>query len=327
MTDLPQYVWAVPLFAAVCSSVVLTVLLRHPGILVDMPNERSLHERPVPRTGGIAIVVGALSASALLVPGGRTLIALALLVSLVSLLDDWRGLAPLPRFGAQIVVAALFVRYGLRGASLAESIFVVLTIVWVANLFNFMDGSDGLAGGMALIGFSFYGLAGWIGGHPVISAISFSIAGAAAPFLLFNFHPARIFMGDVGSVTLGFLAASLGILGWLEGTWSPFLPIFVFSPFIADASLTLLRRVLARERFWQPHREHYYQKLVRMGWGHRNTALMEYSVMLIAGAAGIASASLNGIAQLAGVIAWGSILLLIAYLVDRRWARYSRASR
>lgn len=323
MTALPQYVWMAPLLAALGSSVVLSMLLRRPGILADVPNERSLHQRPVPRTGGIAIVVGASGACALLVPGGRALITLALLVSLFSLLDDWRKLPALPRFGAQIVIAAVFVRYGLGDASFAEAAFVVLTIVWVANLFNFMDGSDGLAGGMALIGFSFYGLAAWLAGHPIISAISFSIAAAAAPFLVFNFHPARIFMGDAGSVTLGFLAAALGILGWREGTWSPFLPIFVFSPFIADASLTLLRRVLGRERFWQPHRDHYYQKLVRMGWGHRNTALVEYAVMLVAGAAGMASASLDGIAQLAGVIGWGSVLLLMAFLVDRNWARHS----
>ncbi len=326
MTDLPQHLWMAPLSAALISGVVLTMLLRRPGVLVDVPNQRSLHQRPVPRTGGIAIVLGALGACALLVPGGRTVITLALLVSLVSLLDDWRRLPAAPRFAVQLVLAAVFVRYGLGGAPLAQAVFVVLTVVWVANLFNFMDGSDGLAGGMALIGFSFYGLAAWLAGHPIISTISFSIAAAAAPFLVFNFHPARIFMGDAGSVTLGFLAAALGILGWREGTWSPFLPVFVFSPFIADASLTLLRRVLARERFWQPHREHYYQKLVRMGWGHRNTALAEYALMLIAGAAGIASASLDGVSQLAALLGWGAVLLLMAFLVDRNWAGHSPAA-
>lgn len=303
------------------------MLLRRPGVMIDVPNERSLHLRPVPRTGGIAIMAGALGACALIVPGGRTLVMLALLVSLVSLWDDWRSLPALPRFGAQIAIAGLFVQHGLGGESLAEAAFVVMTLVWMANLFNFMDGSDGLAGGMALIGFSFYGLAAWLAGHPVITAISISVAAATTPFLVFNFHPARIFMGDVGSVTLGFLAAALGILGWREGIWSPFLPIFIFSPFIADASLTLLRRVLRRERFWQPHSEHYYQKLVRMGWGHRNTALVEYALMLAAGAAGIASSFLDGVTQLACIVAWGAMMLLMAFMVDRNWARHLPVSR
>jgi UDP-N-acetylmuramyl pentapeptide phosphotransferase/UDP-N-acetylglucosamine-1-phosphate transferase len=94
---------------------------------------------------------------------------------------------------------------------------------------------------------------------------------AAAVFLKANFHPARIFLGDVGSVPLGFLAGALGALGVYRDLVPVWFPFVVFAPFFVDATVTLLRRMLRGERFWQAHREHYYQRLVQMGWGHRRT--------------------------------------------------------
>jgi hypothetical protein len=97
-------------------------------------------------------------------------------------------------------------------------------------------------------------------------------------FLLLNFSPARVFMGDAGSVPLGFLAGGIGIAGWRTVSWPAWFPLLVFSPFVVDASVTLARRMfMRRERFWHPHREHYYQRLVRMGWSHRRLALTEYA--------------------------------------------------
>ena len=118
------------------------------------------------------------------------------------------------------------------------------------------------------------------------------------------------------------MAATLGALGWREGVWSPFFPVFVFFPFIADASLTLLKRILARERFWQSHRDHYYQKLMRMGLGHRNTALLGYLLMLVASFGALATPYLNGAQQLALIISWGAVLIALAFLVDRWWAKH-----
>ena len=149
-----------------------------------------------------------------------------------------------------------------------------IAITWMLNLYNFMDGSDGLAGGMTLIGFGCYGLIAWSGGNTPLAMINFCIAAAAAAFLLFNFYPARIFMGDSGSIPLGFLAAVLGLVGWKNGNWPFWLPLVVFSPFIADASVTLAKRGLRGEKVWQAHREHYYQRMARGFLGHRNTALL-----------------------------------------------------
>ncbi len=148
------------------------------------------------------------------------------------------------RLAAHLGAGALFAGGALVEHGLAAGALAALCIAWMANLYNFMDGSDGLAGGMALIGFSFYGVAAAAAGSTPFALLNFSIAAAAAAFLVFNFHPARIFMGDAGSVPLGFLAAALGILGWLRNDWTWWFPLLVFSPFIIDASVTLARRHL-----------------------------------------------------------------------------------
>jgi UDP-N-acetylmuramyl pentapeptide phosphotransferase/UDP-N-acetylglucosamine-1-phosphate transferase len=179
---------------------------------------------------------------------------------------------------------------------------------------------------MAAIGFGAYAVAAWHGGDWVLATFSAATACAALPFLYYNFHPARIFMGDVGSVTLGFLAGAVGIAGWQAGTWPLLFPLLVFSPFIADATLTLLQRVLKREKFWRAHREHYYQKLVRLGLGHRNTALLEYLAMLLGCAAALALLAMSPAMQLATGMTWLAVLLAVAFLIDRSWRRHDARS-
>jgi UDP-N-acetylmuramyl pentapeptide phosphotransferase/UDP-N-acetylglucosamine-1-phosphate transferase len=202
----------------------------------------------------------------------------------ISFLDDIIGL---PIIGRLLVhfVAAGGAAAGLLFESTGAIVFLlaVMAIVWMTNLYNFMDGMDGLAGGMALFGFGFYAIAGVLSGHLPLAVTSAAIAAAAGAFLFFNFHPARIFMGDAGSTLFGFLAACLGLVGWQLGIWTLWFPGLVFSPFIVDATVTLLRRLLRGEKFWRPHREHYYQRLALNGWGHRRTVLAAYGVMVLCG--------------------------------------------
>ena len=148
---------------------------------------------------------------------------------------------------------------------------LALAVAWITNLYNFMDGSDGLAGGMSVAGFGAYSIAAWLAGDAATGALCAAISGASVAFLLHNFYPARIFMGDVGSIPLGFLAAALGIVGWRNDAWPLWFPLLVFGPFIGDATVTFFKRVARRERVWRAHREHYYQRMVRMGFGHRGT--------------------------------------------------------
>ena len=206
------------------------------------------------------------------------------------------------------------------------AVLAVLAIVWAANLYNFMDGADGLAGGMALFGFGSYAIAAFLSGADLYGVLCASIAAASAGFLVFNFPPARIFMGDAGSVPLGFLAGALGVLGWSRGYWPLWFPLLVFAPFVCDATLTLLRRILRRERVWQAHKEHYYQRLVRMGFGHRGTAWIEYAAM--AGCAGVALAARREpvAVQTAALAGAAAVLIAVALWVDARWARHGRSA-
>ena len=199
---------------------------------------------------------------------------------------------------------------------------VLLFIVWMTNLYNFMDGSDGLAGGMALFGFSFYGIAGLMHEDETFAMMNFSVGAAALGFLYHNFYPAKIFMGDAGSIPLGFLAAAFGVWGWQQGYWPFWFPILVFSPFVADATLTLLKRARRGEKLAQAHRSHYYQRLVQMGWGHRNTAIAEYLLMFLAGASALWGIGLDVQWQGSLLAWWGMIYLGLTMWVDRRWRRY-----
>jgi UDP-N-acetylmuramyl pentapeptide phosphotransferase/UDP-N-acetylglucosamine-1-phosphate transferase len=236
----------------------------------------------------------------------------------ISVLDDVRGLSVVLRFLTHLIVAvACLLVLGLTGWSL---LLGTLAVVWMTNLFNFMDGADGLAGGMAALGFGALALAAWHGDAPGLSVFCASIAAAALAFLRFNFPPARVFMGDAGSIPLGFLAASLGILGAMQRVWPWMFPLLVFSPFIVDASVTLVRRGLRGEKIWQAHRSHYYQRVVLMGASHRQLALNAYVLMLVNAALAF---MLLGMPQHAAwiLVGWAAMHSLIFMAIDRRWQR------
>jgi UDP-GlcNAc:undecaprenyl-phosphate GlcNAc-1-phosphate transferase len=290
---------------------------------LDRPNERSLHERPVPRTGGLAVLGGA--ASALFFGAQQVWLPLAIgaALAVLSLLDDLHGMPAGLRLAAHFTAAGLLAWYVLSPMHPVELATLVLAMVWITNLYNFMDGSDGLAGGMSVVGFASYSAAAWIGGDAALAALCAAIAAASAAFLAYNFPPARIFLGDVGSVPLGFLAAALGILGWRNDLWPLWFPLLVFGPFIGDATLTLLKRALRGERVWRAHREHYYQRMVRMGLGHRGTALVAYAAMALCAAAALFAREQSAAIQAAVFCAAAALLAMAALWVDVRWARFA----
>jgi UDP-N-acetylmuramyl pentapeptide phosphotransferase/UDP-N-acetylglucosamine-1-phosphate transferase len=293
---------------------------------LDQPNERSLHERPVPRTGGIAVLAGA-AASLFLIPSTYWVaLALAGVLAAISLMDDLRGLPTLVRLLAHAAAAATVVWLVAWPIHPLALVLLVVAVTWITNLYNFMDGSDGLAGGMAAIGFGTYAAAAHFAGDAVFASICLAIAAAAAAFLSHNFPPARIFLGDVGSIPLGFLAGALGVAGWQGGLWPLWFPVLVFGPFIGDATITLVRRALRRERVWQAHRDHYYQRLVRMGAGHRGTALIGYAVMAACAAMALFGRTQPPIIQALAFLSAASGLALIAAWVDMRWSQFSRTA-
>jgi UDP-N-acetylmuramyl pentapeptide phosphotransferase/UDP-N-acetylglucosamine-1-phosphate transferase len=250
------------------------------------------------------------------------LVALVVLLALLSYLDDRAGLPIALRLVGQLVAAVLFVVLRLDVLGIVWGVGAVLWITWCTNLYNFMDGADGVAGGMALFGFSTYGLAAAFAGDQSLAIACFSIAAASAGFLLFNFHPAKTFMGDAGSISLGFLAGALGLLGWRSALWPIWFPVLVFSPFIVDATVTLLKRLLRGECIWQAHHEHYYQRLVRMGWSHRRLALFEYGLMVVSGMLALILSNSTEFVKYIGLAGWVSIYAAAITWIDLCWTRH-----
>jgi UDP-N-acetylmuramyl pentapeptide phosphotransferase/UDP-N-acetylglucosamine-1-phosphate transferase len=320
---MPQLIAPLTAFAAALFVVWWLARGRFSELVLDHPNPRSLHQSPVPRTGGLGLHAGFLLAAGIVAPALPTVLWLAFAaLLLISFLDDARGIAPLLRLAAHLAAAALFsVVVVYPGQGMFAAVIATLTITWMANLYNFMDGSDGLAGGMAAIGFSIYSAAAWLAGSADFALLNLSLATASIAFLIFNWHPARIFMGDAGSVPLGFLAAAFGIIGWLHHTWTWWFPVLAFASFIADATVTLARRIVKRDRVWEAHRDHYYQRLVRMGWGHRRTAVWEYIVMVVSGLVALIALALPVAMQMAVLVAVAAGYLVLIALIEARWSR------
>ncbi|WP_322091657.1 MraY family glycosyltransferase [Paraburkholderia bannensis] len=313
--------------SALASFLILRLLLASGlawRIATDVPNHRSLHVKPIPRVGGWGIVPVSLVALLLHTSQMWLIAVAAAALALVSQIDDRRDLSARVRFAVHLAAVVALVVLWPAAAPWWLLAGVGFLMLWMVNLYNFMDGADGLAGGMALAGFGAYAVGALIGTHPVPAlAISCAaVAGAALGFLLLNFHPAKLFLGDAGSITLGFLAGALGYWGWRGEVWPLWFPAMVFSPFIADASVTLLRRLSRGEKFWQAHREHYYQRMVRSGIGHARTAVYWYAVMLVGGALALWALGLPTSQQWIIFSAWYAVLGGCGAIVDLRWRRF-----
>ena len=279
----------------------LIPVLSRRGIL-DRPNERSSHTIPTPRGGGVAVIAALLSAWGVLALLGRASPSIAAVMlgaaalAAVSWIDDRGGLSQAARLAAQVAAAALGLLAlphpsGALAALPVALVYPAILLLWVwgTNLFNFMDGIDGIAGGEAAaigVGLVFLSATG-AGGGPQTALLAAALFGAALGFLVWNWPPARIFLGDVGSVPLGYLLGFLLLGLALAGHWSAALILPLY--FLADASLTLVRRLLRGERIWRAHREHFYQRAVALGLSHQavtsRVVLADLLLILCAGAA------------------------------------------
>ncbi len=313
--------------AAFALTWVILKALRRRRIL-DHPNERSSHQNPTPRGGGIAIVAVVLAAAALIAllakpaPAGLwPVLAGAGLLAGISWLDDLKGMSALPRLAAQIAAVALGLAFVPAEnlvfqdllPELPDRLLAGLVWIWFINLFNFMDGIDGIAGvEAACIGAGLFVVLQGLGSHAELGLIALATAGAALGFLWWNWQPARIFLGDVGSVPLGYLLGWLLLSAAAGGAWAPALILPLY--YLADASLTLARRLLRGERIWAAHRQHAYQRAVQAGMSHAQT------VRIIAAG----NVALIGLAVVAGggwpIAALGAsvfVVLLVLFALHR----------
>ncbi len=292
---------------ALTGSVFLTGLVRRIAV-IDVPNERSSHSTPTPRGGGIGLVAmtifGLVFSQQIwqLTSWSGLLFYLigAALIAVVSWFDDVKSLSAKVRFLAHFMAAGIVIaKWGywehlnvpLLGNVYLGPLGLLLTLIWIVgltNAYNFMDGIDGIAGGQALIAGTGWAIIGWMIDDKFIFAIGGLLAASTLGFLFYNWSPAKIFMGDVGSTFLGFSFAVVPVMATRSAsTIRNFIPLVGFLliwPFVLDTGFTLLRRLSKGENIFQAHRTHIYQRLAIAGYSHQIVSLLYIGLALIGGA-------------------------------------------
>ena len=275
--------------------------------VVDNPDERRLNRRPIPRLGGLAIFMGIVVPSlAFLDLSGemRGILLGAAVACVVGAVDDFRGIAPLPKLAGQVLAAAIPTAFGVwidhftlpfvGAVDVPSWIGVTMTVVWIVavmNMVNFLDGMDGLASGVCGIsGITFAVIALSLGkvDAAVLSAI---VAGACAGFLRHNFFPARIFMGDSGAMVLGFTLAAVSVAGLLKtaSTVVLFLPLLVLAVPIMDTSFVVAKRLKYGQPISAADRSHLHHRFMNIGFSQRRAALTMWAWTAALGAAALAT--------------------------------------
>lgn len=262
--------------------------------IFDIPNERSSHTRPIPRGGGIAIVLLTLlglfvytwlnSDWAILYIGAY--VVGAFLVSTVGWLDDVRSLSVKIRLSAHSLGAILAISgfgywhtvdFPFLGQIHLGWMGLPVTFLWIVgltNAYNFMDGIDGIAGAQAVVAGLGWGLLGWLSNQPTIGILGLLLASSSLGFLGHNWPPARIFMGDVGSAFLGYTLAVLPVIAAQNDSYLALPGTLFVWPFLFDTVLTFSRRLCNRENVFEAHRSHLYQRLVVIGYSHRFVSIL-----------------------------------------------------
>jgi len=310
---------------------------------MDRPGRRSSHTVPTPRTGGMAILIGTLVGLSLEAQPTMAFIVAAVIggvITVISFLDDIITIPSLPRLAGHFLVAGLTLYLiGLEPPALGLPyaavplptsvgfLVALLFVVGFVNFFNFMDGINGICAAQGIWGgLTLAILLAW--GHSAADSAGNSflygaaIAGGCLGFFPHNFPKARVFMGDIGSTTIGFVLATLTLVGARHASlggepmpWVCF--ILPLGLFIYDATFTLFKRIARRENFLKAHREHHYQLLVRCGWSHAKVTGVQMMLMTVCSVAAFAYAAGNDAVRLIVLVAVAAVLVTYSVLVHR----------
>ncbi len=256
--------------------------------ILDWPGSRSSHAQPTPRGGGLAILAGFLVALLVFAGTGRGVLVplgYGLVLAALGWLDDRAALPVRTRLLVMLVGALVLVgHFGpvseleLFGRVVVQpwlwSLLAVVAVIWLINLHNFMDGSDGLAALQGAWSGLLLGNLLYRGGAELIGLLGFALAGACLGFLFWNRPPARLFMGDTGSLLIGGMIACLAYAGAAQGIVSIWISFMICALFVVDATATLVARLVSGGQWYTPHREHAYQRLIRAGWSHARVLLV-----------------------------------------------------
>jgi UDP-GlcNAc:undecaprenyl-phosphate GlcNAc-1-phosphate transferase len=302
---------AVAIVVAFLLPLVLTPLVKKLAFKVgaiDAPNKRKMHNRIMPRLGGLAIYAAFIAVVLALIPLTKPILGLlagATLIMLLGVFDDIKGLSPRIKLLGQVGAALVVVSFGVdvvyitnpfqgmmdsgvfsfAGISLGL-LSIPVTVFWIigiTNAVNLIDGLDGLAAGMAIIAAVTLAVIAWTEGHMAVVYLSLILAGATLGFLKYNFHPAQIFMGDSGSMFLGFTLATLAIMGLGKSVTiiSLLIPILILGVPIFDTAFAIIRRYLNDKPIFQADKEHLHHRLLALGLSHKQTVLVIYGLNFV----------------------------------------------
>ncbi len=282
---------------------------------MDVPkDERRMHNHPIPRLGGLEILIGMVAAILICVPqtegqlGGtqvKGFLAGAVVIVIVGLIDDLHGLKPLQKMAGQIIAAIVPCMFSVRIFAITnifgegyiefpEIVSIIITIIWIVaiiNTINLIDGLDGLAAGVSIISCFAVAYTSFLAGRPETCELVLAIAGAAFGFLIYNFHPAKIFMGDAGSMLLGYSLATMSLIGVssTKGTvlFVSLIPIIILALPIFDTVFAVIRRVANHKPIMKADKGHLHHRIMALGIGQRRAVIALYCISAIMGGAGI----------------------------------------
>ncbi|WP_342042438.1 glycosyltransferase family 4 protein [Bacillus sp. OTU2372] len=310
----------------------ITVIIATPFVIklaikigaTDKPNKRKVHQKIMPRLGGLAIFIGVFVGyfvSGLYSQRILTISVGAVLIIIIGILDDLYELSAKVKFAGQLLVALLIVSSGLKVDFLTIP-FVVdrmdlglfsypLTVFWIVgitNAINLIDGLDGLAAGISSIGIASLGLLAALSGKGLILTIALILLGSTLAFLFYNFHPAKIFMGDTGALFLGYCISILSLLGLYKSVtlFSIIIPIIILGVPVFDTTFAIIRRIMNRQPIGAPDKSHLHHRIMELGLSHRNTVLIIYCFGILFSVAAI---------LLESVTLWVALIVLVVLFI------------
>jgi UDP-GlcNAc:undecaprenyl-phosphate/decaprenyl-phosphate GlcNAc-1-phosphate transferase len=318
---------------AICffSSILLTPLVKKLAFKIgatDKPNQRKVHSHIMPRLGGLAIFLSFIIGILIINPSDEifgqyhlSIVIGGIIIILTGMLDDVKEISPKLKLAGQITAAAVVVIYGGLQVEFINLPFggiidfgylsIPLTMIWIigiTNAINLIDGLDGLAGGVSSIAlFSIAGMS-MVMGNQYVTIMALIVAASTVGFLFYNFHPAKIFMGDTGALFLGYIIAVLSLLGYKNITFvSLIIPVIILGVPISDTFFAIIRRLVNKQPLSAPDKSHLHHCLLKSGFTHSQTVLLIYFMAALFGVAAFIFSQAT---------VWGSIIVIFALLIS-----------
>jgi UDP-GlcNAc:undecaprenyl-phosphate/decaprenyl-phosphate GlcNAc-1-phosphate transferase len=317
---------------AICffASILLTPIVKKLAFLIgatDKPNHRKVHSRIMPRLGGLAIFISFIIGTLIIKPADEffgiyhlPIIIGSFIIILTGMLDDVKEISPKLKLAGQVAAAAVVVIYGGLKVEFINLPFggiidfgylsIPITMIWIigiTNAINLIDGLDGLAGGVSSIALLTIAGMSFVMGNQYVTIMALIVAVSTIGFLFYNFHPAKIFMGDTGALFLGYIIAVLSLLGYKNVTFiSLVIPIIILGVPISDTFFAIIRRLVNKQPLSAPDKSHLHHCLLKSGFTHRQTVLLIYAMAVAFGLVAFIFSQAT---------VWGSLIVILAMLI------------